>query len=104
MGRHEDSREAVKKAVTAPGGTVDEATLRSLHRGEPVSTPALSEWASRVRADATGVTGAHLESLRASGLDDAAVVGITVAAAVGEADRKLAVVQALRARRKEAKR
>jgi hypothetical protein len=104
MGRHDDSRETVKTAVTAPGGAVDEATLRSLHGGESVASPALADWATRVRSDATAVTDSHLEALRASGLDEAGVVAVTAAAAVGEADRKLAVVEALRSRRKEAKR
>jgi hypothetical protein len=104
MGRHDDSRESVRQAVTAPGGAVDESTLRTLHGRGPVHSPALSDWASRVRSDATTVTDAHLEALQQTGMSEAAVVAATVAAAVGEADRKLAVVEALRARRKEAKR
>jgi hypothetical protein len=104
MGRHDDSRESVRQAVTEPGGAVDEATLRALHGGEHVSSPALSDWAARVRSDATTITDAHLDALQKSGMDEAAVVAVTVATAVGEADRKLAVVEALRARRKEAKR
>lgn len=104
MSRHAGSRETVRKAITGPGGAVEAQLLRALHAGETVPGDALSEWAARVRADATSLTDAHHDALKQAGLDEAAVVAVTVASSVGEADRKLAVVEALRARRKAAKR
>jgi hypothetical protein len=100
MGRDDAGRARVKKAVTAPGGAVDAQTLQALHAGDTVSSAVLAEWAARVRTDATRVEDLHVQALRDAGLSEAAVVAVTAATAVGEADRKLAAVNALRAQRK----
>jgi alkylhydroperoxidase family enzyme len=104
MGRFDDGRASVVKAVTSHGSPVDVATLRALHDGDPVPSTVLAEWAARVRMDATQVEDLHLQALRGAGMDDAAVVAATTAIAVGEASRRLAAVQALRQKRKETKR
>ena len=83
---------------------MDAQLLRALHAGEAVPGAALSDWADRVRSDATTVTDAHHDALTQAGFDEAAVVAVTVATAVGEADRKRAVVDSLRSRRTEATR
>ena len=91
------------KAVTSPGSPVDEETLRALHDGDHIPGAVLAEWAARVRTDATKVEDIHLQALRDAGLDEAAVVAVTTAVAVGEAGRRLAAIEALRQKRKEAK-
>ena len=103
MGRDDTGRAEVKRAVTAPGGAVDPQVLEALHAGEPVSSAVLSEWAALVRTDATRMEDSHVQALRDSGLGEAAVVAVTAAVAVGEADRKLDRVNALREKRKGAR-
>ena len=104
MGRDDAGRAEVTKAVTAPGGAVDAETLRALHAGDAVSSAVLAEWGALVRMDATKVQDLHVQALRDAGLAEAAVVAVTAAVAVGAADRKLGAVEALRSKRREAKR
>lgn len=100
MGRDDAGRAEVKKAVTAPGGAVDAQLLEALHAGDAVASAVLAEWAALVRTDATQAQDLHVQALRDAGLDEAAVVAVTAAVAVGEADRKLDRVNALREKRK----
>jgi uncharacterized peroxidase-related enzyme len=64
----------------------DEATMRAMAADPSGATldaadRALMDFASRVARDASSITAAHVEQLRAHGLDDAEIVDVVLAAA-----------------------
>jgi hypothetical protein len=83
-------RDLVAAIVNGPART-SSALRRSICEGTP-SDPKLAAYVEKVRRSSYRVASSDIDALQASGLDDDAIFEVTVAAALGEALRRLRIV------------
>ena len=89
LGRLLDAADALRRAVlTGPASTSTELR-RAVHDGAATGTEAVDAFAQTVREHAYRVTDAQFAALREVGLSDDAIFEITVASALGAAQRQL---------------
>ncbi|MEY3014826.1 MAG: hypothetical protein RIT45_3561 [Pseudomonadota bacterium] len=83
------ARAALERSVRSGPGVLD-ATVRAQAMDDPDALGgALGLYAGQVALDANGIDDAHIDALRAAGLDDRAIFELTAAAAVGKAGKLL---------------
>jgi hypothetical protein len=86
--RHAEAVSAVHDAVlTSPGAT--DAAARELAFGGGGASDLLASYAAKVQEASFRVTDADIKVLRAEGLSEDAVFELTLAAALGAANRRL---------------
>jgi alkylhydroperoxidase family enzyme len=82
---------ALVAAIADGPARTSSALRRSICQGTP-SDPNLAAYVEKVRNSSYRVAPSEIDALRASGFDDDAIFEITVAAALGEALRRLRIV------------
>lgn len=87
-----DLRDAVRDAILTGRGRAAATDRQAAYDG--AGPAAAATYLAKVRVAATTVTDDDVAALRAAGLDAAAIFELTVAAAVGQADRQRAAGEA----------
>jgi alkylhydroperoxidase family enzyme len=85
---------ALRRSVVEESGTLDPAVRGAAARGGPVDGPA-AELVEKVRRHAYRVTDTDIAALRGAGYSEDQIYELTIAAALGEGTRRLAIVDAL---------
>jgi alkylhydroperoxidase family enzyme len=88
-------QDAVLEAVPARTSATTSGQLRRRAYDGVVEEPVVAQYVAMVRERAHSVTDADITALRAHGLSDDAIFELTVAAALGEGQRRLAAGLAL---------
>jgi alkylhydroperoxidase family enzyme len=78
MSRHDAAIDAVCRSVLAGA----DATRQAAFDGTPLPPP-IGDFVAKVRGDSTRMRDADVAALRAAGLDEDAILELTLAAAVG---------------------
>jgi hypothetical protein len=80
--------DALRGAVLQATGTTDPATRRAAFSGQPLQEP-LDQYLRKVRSASWQLTDADVERLRSAGVAEDAIFELTIAAAMGAAERGL---------------
>lgn len=95
LDRLEQAARRLRDAVLEADPALTSGQLRREAYDGVVEEPVLARYTAMVREHAHRVTDAEITALRAHGLSDDAIFELTVAAALGEGQRRLAVGLAL---------
>jgi hypothetical protein len=88
VARHAELVAALRSAVFESPGETDPALRQAVGAGRPVPDP-WGSYAEKVRAHSYRITDADIAALRAAGRTEEEIFEVTVAAATGEALRRL---------------
>jgi hypothetical protein len=80
--------ETLRSAVLEGDGTTDPAVRRAAFEGQPLPHP-LDQYVRKVREASYRVTDADIERVRSAGFSEDAIFELTIAAAMGAAQRGL---------------
>lgn len=86
--RHAGRRAALLQAALQSPGATDAALREAAFRGDAVP-PALADYARKVRSESYRVTDDDVTRLLAAGYSEDAIFEVTIASAIGAADRRL---------------
>ncbi len=88
MNRHDADLEVLRRCILEAPGTTDDATRRAAFYGTALDPPS-GPYLATVRDQSFGLQDADVDALRAAGMTEDAIFELTIAAAAGEAYRRI---------------